>query len=1206
MNRFITMLLSAVIACTSVQVPVLAEMAPVMHEIYVSPDGNDEATGSKESPFRTVERARDEVRKLNDNMTADINVYLREGVYRLEETLEFTSDDSGTNGYYVNYKSYPGEEAVISGAKKIEGWKKTSDGKMWTANVDGIEYAPQLYVNNRRARRAQSEELIDVDAFYTLPGSKEAADGLISKNTKYASYKNAEDIQLHFARGWRSYTINVERISASSEGSRFLLRQPSLKAMMGLISTVSHSVEPGHNFILENAFEELDVEGEFYYDRSEKKLYYLPRSDENMATAEVELPVLEQLMTIRGAHGGNKVKNITFDSLTMGHTAWLRMCRYGHIGDQAGDMLPEETKWITEPGFTMVPATIQMNFAEKVNFTNNKICDIGDAGIGMYNGVSGCRVEGNAFFDIGDSAVTIGTADYTYGSKETDGTNVAAGKIASASSYDLYGNPFNAIDGNRKTAWNPPKAGPHWLQIDLGEKYSIDRIEIDDRIDSPSASNTRNNIEILASNDADFQRYKVIASLGPVPYEQYGTAVLKSNTDEKFRYVRVSRKEYFLVPEVRVISKDIGTTAGIEICSNNSVTNNVITRIGLMNYGAPGVTAYYVQGMDISHNHFYDIPYSGISEGWGWTNYPDNVECRDNRLNYNLLENHMQVAFDGGGIYMLGNQINTTEIGNYVREQHNNLAALYLDSGSERITLKNNVTEVAPFAFSSAGISANNLWKDNWSTGSHSVINLNENCLIDNNQLIIPGNAPLEAVAVMKNAGVEEKYRGLEEKAGKNYWPVSREMLTNNAKKEIVMGLMGDATFVGQYLTYYIHSAQEWLKIAEVGSGLCQYPQEAVDRLYAALDEANTVVAKEPVNRDDILEARWTLFDRIEEFKNSKITYPVDELVEIAEKELENTVIGSDEGMNAQYDYNVLVGAIKEAQKYPDDEIIKQYLEQSIISLRKNKVNFDILSASLPDQTGSAVIDKENNLVTVPVKHLADLSAIKPNLGINSQVRITPSLDVPQNFTKDVVYTISSLDGKHSKQWTVRAQKPIPLSQEGAVSLKDAIADKDNWNMFSSMNCSNYSGEIYGDITMNFDMEIASREMSYPGFVFRTQDPDKDFTQKGNATYILIFTPGQIEFYRFNDGIRTQFYGPVASVPAIFGGAIQTDAFKLGTGLKNKMEIVTRNEGDGVRLKCTINGEVIFDFVDNYPGAILDAGYIGTVSPDSPVILTAE
>lgn len=1208
MKKFISLFLSASIAFSCTCVSALEENTPAMYNIYVSPDGSDDAAGTETAPFKTVERAKDEVRKLNDNMTSDINVWLRSGVYRLEKTLEFTSEDSGTNGYYVNYRSYPGEEAVISGAKRITGWKKNDDGKVWLADISGndIEYAPQLYVNGRRARRAQSEELIDVDDMFTLPGSLEEADGIVNKNTKYSAYKNAQDIQLHFARGWRSYTINVEKISASSDGSRFQLRQPSLKAMMGLISTPSHSVTKGHNFILENAFEELDTEGEFYYDRTDKKLYYIPRSDENMTSADVELPVLEQLMSIRGRHGGEKVENISFDNLTLGHTAWLRMCRYGHIGDQAGDMLPEETELVTEPGFTMVPATIQMNFADKVNFTNNKICDIGDAGIGMYNGVSNCRIEGNAFFDIGDSAVTVGTADFTYGSKETDGTNVAAGKTASASSYDLYGNPYNAIDGNIKTAWNPPKSGPFWLQIDLGEPYSIDRVEIDDRVDSPSMSNTRNNIEVLGSNDADFKKYTLIANLGPQPYEQYGTAVLNSKTKEKFRYVRLARKEYFLVPEVRVISKDVGTTAGVEICRNNTVTNNVITRIGLMNYGAPGVTAYYVQGMNITHNHFYDIPYSGISEGWGWTNYPDNVECRDNRLNYNLLEDHMQIAFDGGGIYMLGNQINTTEIGNYVRNQHNNLAALYLDSGSERITLKNNVTEIAPFSFSSAGVSANNLWKDNWSTGTHSVININENCLVDNNKFIIPGNAPLEAVSVMKNAGLEEKYRGLEAKAGKNYWPVSREMLTNNAKKEVVMGLMGDATFVGQYLTYYIHSAQQWLQMAEIGDELCQYPQSATDALNSAIDEANKVVSKEPVDRDEILDARWKLFDEIDKFKNSKVTYPIDELVNIAKNELSTAIIGSDEGMNAQYDYDILKGAVKEAKKYPDDEIVKQYLEQSIISLRKNKVNFDISSVSLPDQTGSAVIDKENLTVTVPVKHLTDLTSITPTIEVNSQVRLTPSAEETQDFTNGAQYTVSSLDGKYQKQWTVYAQKPTPINSDEPISLKEAIADKDNWNMFSGMNCSNYSGEIYGDVTMTFDMEIASREMSYPGFVFRTQDPDKDFTQTGNATYILIFTPGNIEVYRFNDGVRTQFYGPVASVPAIFGGAIQTDAFKLGTGKKNKMEIVTRNEGDGVRIKCTINGEEIFDFLDNYPGAILDAGYIGTVSPDSPVILTAD
>ena len=36
---------------------------------------------------------------------------------------------------------------------------------------------------------------------------------------------------------------------------------------------------------LENALELLDEPGEFYFDRAEKKLYYLPMEDEDMETA---------------------------------------------------------------------------------------------------------------------------------------------------------------------------------------------------------------------------------------------------------------------------------------------------------------------------------------------------------------------------------------------------------------------------------------------------------------------------------------------------------------------------------------------------------------------------------------------------------------------------------------------------------------------------------------------------------------------------------------------------------------------------------------------------------------------------------------------------------------------------------------------------------------------------------------------------------
>lgn len=1205
MKKILSVLLTAAIATTSCAVTAYADTA-AEYEIFVSPSGDDTGDGSINAPFQTLERARDRVRELNDDMHGDINVYLREGVYRPTSTLEFTEEDSGTNGYYVNYRAYKNEKAKISGGKQITGWTRYK-GKIWKAQVEGVEYAPQLYVNERRARRAQSENPVDVTDLYKLSGSTEKADGILNFDTKYASYRNPEDIQLHFSRGFRSYMLNVEKITKVSNGSRFKMQQPAFKAAMGVIGTSIHCVAPGNNFWLENAFEELDTPGEFYYDRKEKTVYYIPRDDEDMTTAAVELATIETLMTVKGKNSADKVRNITFDKLSFAHAIWRRGIEYGHVGDQAQDIIvAEDWKSACEPGYTTVEANIMLNRAEKINFTNCNIYDMGCVGIGLYYGVTNCRFEGNAFYDINDSAMTVGLPDQVYEDGDYTGTNLAIEKVASSSGHEYNCGPQVAIDNNKKTVWSPKGAGPYWWQVDLGEPSNIDRIEIDDRVDSPSVDSMRSNMEITASNDPEFKTFTQIAAIKAIPFECGGTAVLNVDTDEKFRYVRINKSDYFVLADVRVIDESIPHGEDMEICKWNSIKNNVITRIGLFNYGAPGIQSYYVQGMDISHNHIYEVPYSGVCVGWNWNIYTDSTVCRDNHVNYNLIENHMQIEYDGGGIYILGNQPNSTQIGNYIREQYNNLSASYLDTGSEYYTMKNNVTELAPYSFMSAGYSLNNLWQDNWHSQSHTIVTLNANCMVDNNSMYIPGNAPLAAVEVMKNAGLEKEYEGLENRAGKNWWPVPREIITNDAMHETEDSLMPDVNFVAQYLTNYIHSVQEWIKIAEVGDELGQYPKEAVDKLSAAADKASEILQVTPVVREDILEERYKLFDAMDEFTASMVTYEPTELVKYAEEQLAKAVVGSKEGMNSQKDCDTVKKAIAEFEEDTSDKIARQYLEQSVISLKKNKVNLDIHSASMPDQAGTVVIDSENRTVTIPIKHKTDVTSILPTLEINDQVVVTPSLKEPQDFTNDVVYTLSTKDNKASKQWTVRAEKPEPLNSDEPISLKDAIADKDNWNMFTGMNCSNYSGVVYGDTEMHFEMEIASHEMSYPGFVFRTQDPDKDFTQQENATYILIFTVGNIEFYRFNDGVRTQFYGPVQNCTTIFGDAIHTDAFRFGMGEKNKMELVTRNEGDGVRLKLTINGEEIFDFVDNYDGAITQAGYIGTVSPNSPVVLTAE
>ncbi|MFD2880907.1 Ig-like domain-containing protein [Paenibacillus rhizoplanae] len=91
-------------------------------ELYVAPVGDDSNNGTEAAPFRTIARAQEAVRLLNDDMDADIVVNLREGTYTLTEPLAFTPEDSGTNGYFITYRSYPGEQAAISGGRPVTGW----------------------------------------------------------------------------------------------------------------------------------------------------------------------------------------------------------------------------------------------------------------------------------------------------------------------------------------------------------------------------------------------------------------------------------------------------------------------------------------------------------------------------------------------------------------------------------------------------------------------------------------------------------------------------------------------------------------------------------------------------------------------------------------------------------------------------------------------------------------------------------------------------------------------------------------------------------------------------------------------------------------------------------------------------------------------------------------------------------------------------
>ena len=55
----------------------------------------------------------------------------------------------------------------------------------------------------------------------------------------------------------------------------------------------------GHHLI-QNDYELLDKPGEFYFDKTEKMLYYIPRENEDLSSAEVVVPRLETILDYKG------------------------------------------------------------------------------------------------------------------------------------------------------------------------------------------------------------------------------------------------------------------------------------------------------------------------------------------------------------------------------------------------------------------------------------------------------------------------------------------------------------------------------------------------------------------------------------------------------------------------------------------------------------------------------------------------------------------------------------------------------------------------------------------------------------------------------------------------------------------------------------------------------------------------------------------
>lgn len=294
-------------------------------EIFVSANGSDDNTGTIDSPFKTIEKARDAVRSIKSKPQGGIVVNVRGGVYPVSKTIEFTAEDSGTKDCPVIYKAYNDEKVSFIGGKTIDTSKiqKVTDSKildrmnvpeaknnlyMLDLSEQGIEmnalepygwrdnnYRPmRIYMNNTVLSEARwpndndsemfvkarpltnKDDGIDEDKFNTdnTPIMYEYPDPE-NRSANWTVNKGDTYIGGAIVQMWNSQNLLIDTIDVDKKVVT------SLSPMKGTSAVKGVGYGPVYAVYFSNIPEEIDKPGESYVDRlgvfgKKDVLYFYP------------------------------------------------------------------------------------------------------------------------------------------------------------------------------------------------------------------------------------------------------------------------------------------------------------------------------------------------------------------------------------------------------------------------------------------------------------------------------------------------------------------------------------------------------------------------------------------------------------------------------------------------------------------------------------------------------------------------------------------------------------------------------------------------------------------------------------------------------------------------------------------------------------------------------------------------------------------
>ena len=353
---------------------------------YASPDGTGNLF-SREHPG-SLSGVQAKVRSVTSAMKGNIVIHLMGGTYRLDSTLNFLPWDSGNNGHTVIWQACPGEVPVLGGGMAISQWtlfdKKQN---IWKAKIERSLNFRQLYVNGKRAVRARTPNMTcksDKGPYARIFSWNKNQPKIASK--LLANLTKPGEVEFCVNHYWQHFRYRLASFSVTGDTAILSLKLPE--------AGIEHPFIDDHApFILENAYEFLDAEGEWYLDSGNNTLFYKPRKGEIMAKALVVIPVLETILAITGTNG-TKVHDIQFCGISFQYSNWTAPDDRGYTSAQAAIGMD-------------IPGMVEVSYANHLLFERNIFMHAGGFGLVFSSYSDHNRIEGNVFTDISANGIVM-------------------------------------------------------------------------------------------------------------------------------------------------------------------------------------------------------------------------------------------------------------------------------------------------------------------------------------------------------------------------------------------------------------------------------------------------------------------------------------------------------------------------------------------------------------------------------------------------------------------------------------------------------------------------------------------------------------------------------------------------------------------------------------------------------------------------------